>query len=153
ELPLRALAGRITRTFWRSIRRISDPFSFRLIGSVMRGDAPSLLDLDDRPPEYEDVGRLCAWDDLFTAEDLRRSRYERVLIHAIAGRRLHLGDAWYTPIGMRGWSQVVFRKEGQGGRHHFSIDYLLAHLDDWEEASGPSPPRRRRRRSKLREKT
>lgn len=152
QLPLRALAARITRTFWRSIRRVSDPFSFSLIASVLQGRAPSLLDLDDRPPEYEDVGRLCTWDDLFTAEELRRSRYERVLIHAIAGRRLHLGDAWYTPVGMRGWSQVVFRKDGERGRHHFSIDYLLAHLDAWEEASGPSPPRRRRRGSKPREK-
>jgi hypothetical protein len=54
---LRHLAGIITRKFWRSIRRISDPFTFRLIGSVIRGRAPSLLELPDRPPEYEDVGR------------------------------------------------------------------------------------------------
>src|SRR5690606_50315 len=54
---LRQVAGRITRRFWHPIRRISDPFTFRLIGSVIRGRAPSLLDLPDRPTEYEHVGR------------------------------------------------------------------------------------------------
>lgn len=133
DLTLREIAGRVTRRFWRSIRRISDPFTFRLIGSVMRGRAPSLLDLDDRPPEYEDVGRLCDWNDLFPTSELERSRYERVLIHAIAGRRLHMGRHWYTPVGMRGWSQVVFRRDGDEDRHLFSIDYLLRHLGEWEE--------------------
>ncbi len=49
ELPLRRVASRITRTFWRSIRRLSDPFTFRLIASIMRGRSPSQLDLHDRP--------------------------------------------------------------------------------------------------------
>jgi hypothetical protein len=135
ELPLRRVAARVTRAFWRSIRRLSDPFTFRLISSIMRGRSPSLLDLEDRPPEYEDVGRLCAWDDLFSASELRRSRYERVIIHAIAGHRLHMNGSWFKPVGMRGWSQVVFRRDGDRSRHVFSIDYLLAHLDAWERAS------------------
>ena len=134
-LTLREISGRITRTFWRSIRKLSDPFTFRLIGSVMRGRAPSLLDLADRPPEYEDVGRLCDWDDLFPPAELRRSRYERVLIHAIAGHKLRLFGRWFTPIGMRGWSQVVFRREGERTHHYFSIDFLLRHLEDWEKAN------------------
>jgi hypothetical protein len=133
---LRQIAGRITRAFWRSIRRLSDPFTFRLIGSVMRGRAPSLLDLRDRPPEYEDVGRLCDWDDLFPPNELRRSRYERVLIRAISGQKLRLYGHWFTPVGMRGWSQVVFKRDGQRGPHFFSIDYLLHHLQDWEKSGG-----------------
>jgi hypothetical protein len=36
---------------------------------------------------------------------------------------------------MRGWSQVVFRRDSDRSRHVFSIDYLLAHLDDWERTS------------------
>jgi hypothetical protein len=135
ELSLRSIGGRITREFWHSIRRLSDPFTFRLIGSVMRGRAPSLLDLNDRPPEYEDVGRLCDWDDLFPPNELRRSRYERVLIRAISGQRLRLFGQWFTPVGMRGWSQVVFKRDGERSRHYFSIDYLLHHLDDWEKTS------------------
>jgi hypothetical protein len=98
----------------------------------MRGRAPSLLDLEDRPPEYEDVGRLCDWDDLFPEKVLSRSRYERILIHAINGEKLHLAGEWFTPIRMRGWSQVVFRRDTDGSRHVFSIDYLLQHLKDWD---------------------
>lgn len=131
RMSLRDVAGRITDHFWRSIRRLSDPFTFRLIGSVMRGHAPSLLELDDRPAEYEDVGRLCAWDDLFPERDLRRSRYERVLAHAIAGHRLRIDGEWLEPVGMRGWSEVVFRSEAGRKRRFYSIDDLLAHLKDW----------------------
>jgi hypothetical protein len=153
-LSLRTIAGRITREFWRSIRRLSDPFTFRLIGSVMRGRAPSLLELDDRPPEYDDVGRLCDWDDLFPPNELRRSRYERVLIRAISGQRLRLFGHWFKPVGMRGWSQVVFRRDDDLTAHYFSIDYLLQHLDDWERngtrpSSSDQKLRSRRRRSKL----
>jgi hypothetical protein len=130
---LRQMAGIITRKFWKSIKRISDPFTFRLIGSVIRGRAPSLLELPDRPPEYDDVGRLCEWDELFPPAQLSRSRYERVLIHAISGQKLKLFGRWYIPTGMRGWSQVVFRRDGGKSRHFFSIDYLLKHLRDWEK--------------------
>jgi hypothetical protein len=132
-LALREIAGLTTRQFWFAIRRLSDPFTFRLIGSVMRGRAPSLLEVEDRPPEYEDVGRLCKWDNLFPIEQLRRSRYERVLIHAINGERLHMFGRWYTPVGMQGWSRVVFRSDDDHTRHVFSIDYLLNHLRDWGE--------------------
>lgn len=135
RMSLRKLSGEITRYFWHSIKRISDPFTFRLIGSVIRGRAPSLLELPDRPEEYEDVGRLCSWDELFPPEELSRSRYEQVLIHAISGQKLRLFGRWYTPTGMRGWSQVVFRRDGKGSRHMFSIDYLLRHLGDWERQS------------------
>jgi hypothetical protein len=127
---LRELAGRIVRRFWRPIRRVSDPFTFRLIGSVMRGRAPSLLDLDDRPPEYEDVGRLCTWENLFPEEELERSRYEQVLIHAIRGDELSLGGRRWTPVGMRGWSEVVFRDDR--GRHRaIGIDPLTRMLRRW----------------------
>jgi hypothetical protein len=155
ELSLRGIGARITRSFWRSIRRLSDPFTFRLIGSVMRGHAPSLLDLDDRPPEYEDVGRLCDWDDLFPVSELKRSRYERVLTHAIAGHRLRIEGQWLRPVGMRGWSQVVFRKEGEPTPRFYSIDYLLGHLDDWERSSGSPVPavRRRPARSRRRDRS
>jgi hypothetical protein len=139
DLSLRKIAGTITRHFWHSIKRISDPFTFRLIGSVIRGRAPSLLELDDRPEEYDDVGRLCAWDELFPPAELSRSRYERVLIHAISGQKLRLFGRWYTPTGMRGWSQVIFRRDDRRTRHYFSIDFLLRHLQDWER---PVKPRR-----------
>jgi hypothetical protein len=132
RLSLRGIAGLTTRHFWHPIRRVSDPFTFRLIGSVMRGRAPALLDLDDRPPEYEDVGRLCTWDNLFPERELSRSRYERVLIRAISGQKLWMNGRRYTPRRMRGWAEVVFRRDDDGTRHVFGIDYLLNHLRDWE---------------------
>jgi len=61
---LRSLRDIALRTAWyfrRSIRRYADPFSFRMLFSILKGGAPSLLELDDRPSAYEDVGRLCRW--------------------------------------------------------------------------------------------
>ena len=130
-LSLREMAGRVTKFFWPSIARFSDPFTLRLIGSVMKGRAPSLLELEDRPPEYDSVGRLCQWDDLFPETVLPRSRYERVLGHAIKGERLELDRDVYTPVGMQGWGHVVFRRDRDKSRHVMSLDYLLDHLDDW----------------------
>jgi len=132
RLSLRAIAGRITKFFWPSIRRFSDPFTLRLIGSVMRGRAPSLLELDDRPAAYDSVGRLCEWDDLFPERVLPRSRYERVLGHAISGERLKLDREVYTPVGMQGWGHVVFKRERDKSRHVMSLDNLLDHLDEWD---------------------
>jgi hypothetical protein len=128
---LRDIAGRTTHRFWRPIKRVSDPFTFRMIASVVRGRAPSLLDLPDRPEEYEDVGRLCTWDNLFPERTLSRSRYERVLIRAISGRKLRLDGQWLTPVGMRGWSTVVFRSDRSGERRTIPVDALVMLLDRW----------------------
>jgi hypothetical protein len=143
SLSLRDIAGLTAHAFWRSIRRVSDPFTFRLIGSVLRGRAPSLLDLPDRPPEYDDVGRLCAWGNLFPPHRLSRSRYENVLMRAIAGQHLQLNENWYIPTAMRGWSEVIFRRETDATRHAFSIDYLLRHARAWRPGEGRRPKRRR----------
>ena len=143
-LSLRRIAWEIARRFRLGIRRVSDPFTFRLIDAVLTGRTPSLLDLPDRPAAYEDVGRRAAWDNLFPDRVLERSRYERVLIRAISGRDLWLGGSAYKPVGMRGWSQVVFRRQPDGGRRVLSIDQLLAHLDDWERTSERQARSRRR---------
>ncbi len=58
---LREMAFDVAWYFRRSIRKYSDPFSFRLLFAVMTGRAPSLLELIDRPSAYEDVGHLCRW--------------------------------------------------------------------------------------------
>jgi hypothetical protein len=60
-MSLRAMAKHVAWYFRRSIRRFSDPFSFRLLFAVLDGHAPSLLELIDRPTAYEDVGNLCRW--------------------------------------------------------------------------------------------
>lgn len=58
---LRQIGKDVAWFFRKSIRKYSDPFSFRLLFAVLDGRAPSLLELVDRPGAYEDVGRLCRW--------------------------------------------------------------------------------------------
>jgi hypothetical protein len=132
-LSLRAIAGRTMRRFWRSIHGFADPFTLRLIASVVRGRtaSPSLLELDDRPPAYEDVGKLCAWDALSPPAQLGRSRYERVVVRAIAGKELRINGQRLRPVGMSGWSAIVFRRD-DNGREVIAIDDLIGHLDEWE---------------------
>jgi hypothetical protein len=140
SFTLREMARRVTRHFWPSIARLGDERSLRLIRSVLAGRTPSLLEQDERPPAYDAVGHLCTWADLFPVRALPRSRYEQVFIRAISGRKLRLGREWYTPVGMRGWSQVVFRRDRDETQHVFSLDYLLQHLNDWDV--GPRTERR-----------
>lgn len=131
-MSLREIARDTTEYFWPSIERLGDARSLRLIRSVVNGRTPSLLELADRPPSYEAVGHLCTWANLFPVRAIPRSRYERVFIRAISGRKLCVDGDWYAPTGMRGWSQVVFRRERDRTRHVFSLDFLLRHLDDWD---------------------
>jgi hypothetical protein len=132
ELSLRAIAGQTVRHFWRSITRMSDPFTSRRIASVMRGRSPSLLDLEDRPEAYEDVGKLCAWEQRSPAAQLARSRYERVVIRAVSGQELRMNGHRLRPVGMDGWSAVVFRREDDA-REVVAIDDLIEHLEEWEQ--------------------
>ncbi len=130
-LSLRQIARRIFQYFRWPIARVADPLTFRLIGAVLAGRASSLLDLRQRPPAYEDVGRLCTWDRA-AGMSMTRSRYERVLIRALSGAPLRIGADVLTPLGTRGWSQVVFRRERDGIRQALSLDALLPHLEAWE---------------------
>ncbi|AHG91209.1 hypothetical protein J421_3672 [Gemmatirosa kalamazoonensis] len=145
RLSLREIAGRTTRYFSRSIRQFADPVSLRLIGSVMRGRAPSLLELAERPAAYCDVGRLCTWGDLFPEHMLPRSEYEQVLLYAVQRQPLWVDDDWAEPTGVRGWTQVVFRRRGDGSRRVYSLDDLLAYLRDWGTGRGARAGRTRRR--------
>ena len=81
--------------------------------------------------EYDDVGKACRWDRLFPRRWLSHSRYEMVLIRAISGQKLRMFGNSYTPVAMRGWSQVVFRRDDRT-RHVFPIDFLVGRLDDWK---------------------
>jgi hypothetical protein len=60
-LSAREIALEIANAFRDSIRRHSDPFSYRVLFGILNGDVPSLLDFDDRPLAYEDVGRDLRW--------------------------------------------------------------------------------------------
>jgi hypothetical protein len=130
-LSLRAIAGQTVRHFWRAIGRIADPFTWRLVRSVVRGNAPSLLDLEDRPDAYEHVGALCAWDALSSPAQLTRSRYERVVMRAMSGAPLRMNGQRLRPVGMDGWSAIVFEREDRQ-RAVVAIDELVDQLGAWE---------------------
>ena len=110
------------------------PFTSRMLPAVFSGEAACFLDLDQRPKEYDDVGRLCSWDNLYTDNELKRSRYERVLINAILRRNLEINGADYEPVGMDGWDEVVFARETDGKRLSVHIDELKQHLTRWERS-------------------
>ena len=95
--------------FRRPIARVADPFSLRLIAAVLSGRAPSYLDLDERPAEYEDVGRPCRWEPFYSDVLLERSRLEQIVMHALSGDKLRLDGSDYTPTSMQGWDRIVFR--------------------------------------------
>jgi hypothetical protein len=61
SVSLRQLALEIATHFRNSIRAYSDPFSYRILFSLLRGEIPSLLDLDARPAAYDDIGRAVQW--------------------------------------------------------------------------------------------
>jgi hypothetical protein len=61
KTSMRQAALAVAMKFRDSIGRYSDPFSYRLLFSVLRGETPALLDLPDRPPAYDDVGRTARW--------------------------------------------------------------------------------------------
>jgi hypothetical protein len=46
-------------------------------------------------------------------------------------RPLTLGRERFMPVGMRGWSRVVFTRERDGARTVLPLDTLVRHLDDW----------------------
>jgi hypothetical protein len=60
-IALRDLALAIATYFEPTITQYADAFSVQLLFSVLRGETPSLLDLPDRPPAYDDVGTAAKW--------------------------------------------------------------------------------------------
>ncbi len=272
---LREMAYEVAHFFRRSIRKYSDPFSFRFLFAILEGRAPSLLELTDRPAAYEDVGRLCRWgmvihelehyesehamrsvrnelwksgtfdqfvetrerekirvqarksdfgDPPFTKKGkyalqetsitgtgdgasaisllekpaaksgnggtrkravskrktdgassllpprpsdyidrrgasssgaaaserrrkdrrarsyaipfpdrrLTRSAYESVFLKLVSGGRLRIGQETYTPVGMKGWYQAIFRRDSDGRERLLTIDQLLKKMNDWQ---------------------
>jgi len=128
---LRPMAERIFNYFRRPIARVADPFSLRLIGGVLSGRSPSHLDLHERPPEYEDVGRSYRWEPFYSEALVERSRLEQIVMHALSGDKLRIDGIDYTPTGMQGWSRIVFRRDVDGQRRVVPLDDLLEHLPDW----------------------
>jgi len=67
----------------------------------------------------------------FPDRRLTRSAYEQVFLKLVSGGRLRIGSDTYTPVGMIGWDQAVFRRDSDGKRRLLSIDQLLRRMNDW----------------------
>jgi hypothetical protein len=80
---LRQMARETAWMFRRTIRRHSDPFSFRLLFAILRGRSPSLLELPDRPNAYEDVGRLCRWGMVIAALRTHDDRRKQPVVRTV----------------------------------------------------------------------
>jgi hypothetical protein len=50
----------------------------------------------------------------------------------LSGTPLRIGADVLTPLGTRGWTRVVFRREHDGTHQTISLDALLPHLEAWE---------------------
>jgi hypothetical protein len=129
RISLRSMAARILSVFDEPIGRLADPSSYHLAHRIIDGSTRSWLDDEDRPSAYDDVGRAVP-----PAAELTRlgiSRYEQVVLKTLARKALVLGRDRYTPVGMRGWSRVIFRRERDGVRTVLPLDTLVRHLDQW----------------------
>lgn len=105
------------------IRAAAAPETMRVIGLVLTRRLPSLLDLPDRPAAYEDVGRLCLWEEPDPDRPLDRSLYEQVMRDAMAGRPILVDGRSYRPVGTSGWTRVRYR-DRRGNVRTFSVDEL-----------------------------
>jgi hypothetical protein len=87
------------------------------------GRARSLLDFPERPPRYEDVGRVIDWNRR-THRALPRSRYERVIHRVLQHRPIRVNGSTYRPERMLGWYEIAFRNLKNGHRRVFTLDEL-----------------------------
>lgn len=124
---LRLLAREVANPFRGAIRAITPPAAFEHVFAVIDGRARSLLDFPDRPPEYDDAGRVIRWNRR-AHRKLPRSRYERVILQMLSGRPLNTPAGRLKPMRMRGWYEVVFRGPRSGKQRTFTLDELASRL-------------------------
>lgn len=126
-MSLREIAREIAEPFKPMIRAVTDADSFEHIFAVYDERARSLLDFPDRPPRYEDVGRVIDWKRR-TTRALPRSAYERVIHRVLERRPIRMGGATYLPERMQGWYEIAFRNTRTGRRRLFNLDELARYV-------------------------
>ncbi len=124
RLSLRKLALEVAAPFRQSISAVTDPRAAEHVFAVLEGRARSLLDFAERPPRYEDVGRLIDWTRR-TQRALPRSLYEKVIHRVITHRPIRVGTSSYRPERMLGWYEIAFRNTRTGHRRVFTLDDLV----------------------------
>jgi hypothetical protein len=123
-LSTRAAARRVVRAMSRSLREVAAPDTLRFIRQVLARRQPSLLDFDDRPAAYEDVGRPCLWQEPDPERPLPRSLYEQVMLDALEGRPIRVAGRRWVPVATRGWTRIQYRSD-DGRTRIFTVDELV----------------------------
>jgi len=123
-VSLRQMAGEIAEPFRRDIRAVTDAAGYEHVYAVFDGRARSLMDFPDRPPRYEDVGRIMDWNRR-TLRKLPRSAYERVIHHILEHRKIRIDGMTYIPERMLGWYEIQFRETKTRRLRVFNLDELV----------------------------
>jgi hypothetical protein len=137
RVSLREIATAVWRRFEPAIARIADGASFNLARRIVTGRSESWLDQSERPDAYDDVGRLARAKSRgheqgpSESNGAGSSRYERVVLNAIARRPLCLEGSTWIPEAVRGWSRIVLRRD-DGVTRVMPLDALVPYLTEWE---------------------
>jgi len=141
RLSLRAVAEEILIPFHSAIRRLSDVETLEHITAIFSGDARSLLDFEERPQTYDDVGRSIDWGRR-RSRRRSRSKYERIIHRVIAREPFRIGQKRYRVVRMNGWYHVDFREVGTNRRRTFNLDQLVQVAASKKAASKTSRKRK-----------
>jgi hypothetical protein len=123
DISVRQATRRMVVRLLPRLRQLAAPDSVRLIRRVLNRRYRSLLDLEDRPPSYEDVGRDGPWREADPDNPLPRSAYEQVMLDVVEGRPIRIGGRRWRPVATRGWTRVSYRND-EGLMRTFSVDQL-----------------------------
>lgn len=124
---LRQIAGETLGFFAPAVRRFAGRATYTHLREVLEGKARSLLDFDEGPPSYQDVGRH-ADASRRLGRKLPRSAYERVIQRIISHQPVQIGRSRYVVDRMPGWYEFVFRNVRTGARRTFNLDELARRL-------------------------
>ena len=124
RVSLREIARVTVAGLWSRIREVAAPDTADLMERIILGKHPSLLDLEDRPAAYENVGRLCEWREPDLWRPIPRSLYEQAMRDAVTRRPLVADGRRWVPVGTQGWTRVLYESE-DGRRRVFSVDELV----------------------------
>jgi hypothetical protein len=123
-ISVRQATRRVVARLLPRIRAVAAADTVQLIQRVLARRHPALLDLEDRPATYEDVGRDGPWRERDPASPLPRSLYEQVMLDVVEGRPIRVGGRRWRPVGTRGWTRVRYRSD-DGRSRTFSVDELV----------------------------
>ncbi len=73
---MREIARRIALEFQEEIQAVADPFSIRLLFSILRGETAAMVDREERPDAYLDIGRATEWGSVLTELDRFRGLFD-----------------------------------------------------------------------------